>query len=49
MQWRSEAAAVTTDDMRAFCLDEAARCEGRLRRSFLTPFFKGRDDHTASC
>jgi hypothetical protein len=40
-QWRAEAASVTLEAMRAFCLDEAERHEQRLQRSLSTPVFHG--------
>ncbi len=36
-EWRIEAAAATTPEMRAFCLDEAVRCETVVRQSLETP------------
>ncbi|MDR3533635.1 MAG: hypothetical protein P4L90_24125 [Rhodopila sp.] len=35
--WRLEAAAATMEAVRAFCLDEAAKCEQRAQRSLSTP------------
>jgi len=39
-QWRVEAAKVTTEAMRVFCLNEAERCERRLQRSLSTPVIR---------
>jgi hypothetical protein len=39
-QWRAEAAAATLAEMRAYCLDEADRCERRVQRSRSTPVFR---------
>jgi hypothetical protein len=36
-EWRIEAAAATTPEMRAFCLGEATRCEMVVRQSLETP------------
>jgi hypothetical protein len=36
-QWREEARAAATEQMRAFCLMEARKYELRLRQSFSTP------------
>jgi hypothetical protein len=40
--WRSEAAMAMLDEVRAFCLAEADRCERRVQQSRSTPLF--RDD-----
>jgi hypothetical protein len=40
-QWRLEAALAATEEMRAFCLGEAARYEQRLKQSFSTPVLLG--------
>ena len=42
--WRAEAAAATFEEMRAFCLAEADRCESRVHRSRSTPVFREMDD-----
>jgi hypothetical protein len=39
-QWRIEAAKVTNHAMREFCLDEADKCEHRVRRSLYTPIVR---------
>jgi hypothetical protein len=36
-EWRIEAGAATTPEMRAFCLKEAIRCETVVRQSLETP------------
>jgi hypothetical protein len=40
-EWRAEAAVATIPEMRAFCLDEAGRCELAVRRSWETPAVGG--------
>jgi hypothetical protein len=44
-EWRIEARAATTPEMRAFCLQEAIRCETVVRQSLETPAV--RDDGPA--
>ncbi len=36
-EWQVQAAAATIPEMRAFCLEEAHRCEKIVERSLLTP------------
>jgi hypothetical protein len=39
-RWRAEAAAASLEEVRAFCLAEADRCERRVQQSRSTPVFR---------
>jgi hypothetical protein len=40
VEWRAEAARVTSKAMRRVCLKEAERCEQRIRQSLSTPVLR---------
>jgi hypothetical protein len=42
--WRAEAAAASREEVRAFCLAEADRCERRVQESRSTPVFRDASD-----